>query len=700
MAILLIIAGIACGFLGCSAAAPVSPSPGNKLTSGDASASVPQHVLWGMWHVVIDQNTGEAEVIPLRGPAFNANVQQFLSPPVSPTNKMIVAVLPTSNLAEGYVEADVTLVHPFPGLNEYSGFDVRGIFMADGTHASQYDPAIKYGDGTLNEAYVLNPDGYTRWWNATEFTDPMPLLSYKPGKLGSEKDPSATLNPYKYYADDLAYDGDVAKMTTANRGVFTPSGPTHKRLYKIQFPMIGGSPSLQFNYAIDASWDQPDPKYAPQYPASSFPASAQCQEAYNISVNTGGSNAWFNGGNSGGKVHLGVEVFDWQSMVNPSGVPGEIKAIHVESPVMASPMDIFPTSIRTAGSQPTSSVFSTDLTGSALNLTSAGTFPMLISVESVSPNSYQPQIAGGSSFVYPSGPLAAYTMGSVTISNQQGFVPAPDVTGNLKLSVLRNSSLSLSGIKLDWTANTNPSPFYAIYANDNPYDGVNPTIFVAEVTTETATVNATLWPAFSTNNSYVFAIKGRSVGGNPSSESPDLSQEAFVGMQDFDGGANSVPWTKGYGDPAYKWELYPNGHIDGSTCLHINPGMPVNEWTAMVGPPIPAIANSEMSYLEFDQLSDPNEWNLQFSGGFTHTTPPTGTSQYLDYDTTQDFYAIMDGTYNWIEPSGPPPGGGWTALVDRFGWNYPSSSFFGWRVYDMPRGSCRPHSNGISGFPV
>jgi hypothetical protein len=682
------IAAILLFVLGCSGEMPVSPISGNGITQNVLSNGTSGRVLWGMWHVAIDSSTGQVEIVPLRGASFNANVQQFLSPPFSPTNKMSISILPGSDLANGYAEVDVTFTHPFPGLNQYRGFDVRGIFMADGSHQSLHDTNLIYGDPDFNEAYVLNPDGYTRWWNATEFTDSMALLSFKPGKLGSDKSPSATLNPYKYYADDLAFDQDVSEMTTSSRGVFSPIGSIHNRIYKIQFPVIAGAPSYMFNYAVDASWFEPDKSFAPDYPIEAFSSSAQCQEAYHLSSNTNESDVWFDGSTSGGTMRMEVEVFDWQGMVNPSGVPGEIKAIWVESSVMKAPVDVLPMSLITAGSQPTSSVFSVDLSGADLNVTSSGQFPLLISVESKSPDTYQPQIDGGSSFIFPDGPLAACTMGSITVVDKELNAPALDVTGNLKLAVVRNSSNSITGISLDWTANTNPSPFYAIYADDNPYNGINPGIFVAEVSTDTATIDSTLWPSFSTNNGYAFGVKGRSVSGLVSSESPNMSQLAFVEMEDFDGGASSGAWTIGYSDPAYQWASQASGQIDGSASMRENESAPVNQWSAIVGPIVPGIADSEMSFLEFAHVSSVTGWSEAFSGGFTHSLPPTGTSQYLDYDTTEDFYAVMDGTFDWVPPCGPPPGCGWTALVERYGWN-PSYTFFGWRAFDMPKGTAK-----------
>lgn len=687
--------------LGCSGEIPFAPSPDKDLSQPTAAGNSSGRLLWGMWRVSIDSATGEIEIIPQRTAAFNVNVMQFLHPPYSPVHKMQINILPSSDLASGYVEVDVTFNHPFPGLNQYRGFDVRGIFMADGSQQTQHDPGLRYGDGKLNEAYMLNPDGYTRWWNASEFSDPMAILSFKPGKLGNDSNPTATLNPYKYYADDLAYGQDVATMTTNNRGVFSPTGPVHKRLYKIQFPVNAGVPSYTFSYAVDASWYEPDKSYAPEYPIESFPPSAQCQEAYHLSVNTKDSDVWYESGKSGGSVKLKIEVFDWQGATNPSGVPGEVKAILVESPILANPVNVLPLSTAIPGSQSTSSVFQAELSGPALKLSSSGQFPVLICVESVSPDNYQPQITGGEVFVFPDSPLAAYNFGMITVGDKQPYTIADDITGNLKLSVIRSGGRSISGILLDWTANTNPSPFYAIYADDNPYDGFNVNKFVAEVTTNTATINSASWPAFSTNNAYVFGVKGRTVSGLVASESPNLSQLAFVEMEDFDGGASAGQWNIGFRNALYKWEIV-TGQIDGSTSIRCNPATPTSQWSAIIGPVVPVVPFSEKSFLEFAHLAAPGGFREQFSGGFSHSVPPTGTDQYLDYDSTSDFYCIMDGTWNWVMPAGPPPGGGWTALIERYGWNQ-GSTFFGWRAQDMPKGTAQitrmdmPHFRNTAG---
>jgi len=157
----MLLCAVLVGF-GC-AGDPVST---DLATERDTVTNTEGRALWGFWEVSIDRASGEIDIIPVRDAMFNVNVQQFLSPPFVPVHQMQIRILPSSDLGAGYVECEVSLTHPFLGLNQYKGFDVRGIFMADGTRTSEHDPAIMYGCEESDEAHMLNPDGYTRWWNS------------------------------------------------------------------------------------------------------------------------------------------------------------------------------------------------------------------------------------------------------------------------------------------------------------------------------------------------------------------------------------------------------------------------------------------------------------------------------------------------------------------------------------------------------
>ena len=59
------------------------------------------------------------------------------------------------------------------------------------------------GDGDMR---LLNPDGYSRWWNPAEFPNNGTIFGYNDGLLGapdSYADYNNTLNGYKYFCDDL-----------------------------------------------------------------------------------------------------------------------------------------------------------------------------------------------------------------------------------------------------------------------------------------------------------------------------------------------------------------------------------------------------------------------------------------------------------------------------------------------------------------
>jgi hypothetical protein len=390
--------------LGCSGSSnPLSSSP-LQANGGSVRETGTNHMLWGLWHVTIDPETLTAEASPLRTAEFTCNVTQFMQAPISPTNMITFAFPPGGDPANGFFIVDVTLKHPFPGLYQYNGFDVRGVFMSFGTLSGEHDSSVMRagpGDSTL-----LNADGYTRFWNSAEFTSYNTIFGFTSGKLAPPLKPSATINGYKYYADGLDPEAAVESLDPVDRGMFT-AGSTNTRRYEIQFKMVGGKVTLDFNYAVDASWEQPDPSYAPDYPKEAFSMSANCAEAYHLVASDAGSDAYFvDGSNKGGEFKFDLEIFDHQGAVNPGGVPGEVSAIWLESDVLPTPVDVLGSAAIKAGTTIASSIFEIELL--SLDLTGSGPVGFLATVESSAPTTYEPQIAGGSAFKYPDAPLAAY----------------------------------------------------------------------------------------------------------------------------------------------------------------------------------------------------------------------------------------------------------------------------------------------------
>ncbi|MFH1676644.1 MAG: right-handed parallel beta-helix repeat-containing protein, partial [bacterium] len=382
-------------------------------------------VLWGIWDVSIDSATSEITVTPLRGAAFTANVTRFMQPPVSPVNMVSFAVQPGGVPADGYFIVDVSLKHPFPGLNQYNGFDVRGIFMANGSITGEYDPdVVRSGP---DDAGLLNADGYTRWWNWQEFTNYNVIFGATQGKLAPPVHPTATVNPFKYFADGLGTEDSMTALYPESRGFFTTNDPgTNKRRYELQFLTSGGKPVLSFNYAVDASWELPDDSYAPNYPVEAFPISANCNEAFYVGVTDAGSSAYYAGpGDFGGDLLLDIEVFDWQGGAK-GDVPSEVAGLYLEGDIFTSPVDVLASATVLPGSTVNSSVFEVSI--GSLDLTKSGEIELFGTVENTDPNTFKPQLPAGDLFNHPDAPLAAYFTCTVTIGTESPG-PNPTVTG-------------------------------------------------------------------------------------------------------------------------------------------------------------------------------------------------------------------------------------------------------------------------------
>ncbi|MFH1675593.1 MAG: PQQ-binding-like beta-propeller repeat protein, partial [bacterium] len=416
--------------LSTSCGSPSNPSSPAISTEKNHQADSGDRLLWGLWHITIDGSTMAAEVAPLRSSQLTCNVTRFMQPPVSPTQMIQIYVDPSSTPVTGYFAVEVSLKHPFPGLNMYRGFDVRGVLIADGSIYGTHDPDIcRAGVG---DTQLLNPDGYTRWWNYQEFTSYNSLFGFTHGKLAPPNHPNCTVNPYKLFSDELEASDPLSVLDPDSRVTFSTLPGINKRRYDIQFKMDGPKVVFDFDYAVDASWSEPDSSFNPEYPEEAFDLSANCNEAYEISVADAGSTAYYvSGSNKGGEIKLDIEVFDHQAVASPNGMADEIEAIWVEGDVLTTPVDILPTATILPGSGGQSSVYEASLGN--LDLTASGDTELFITVESKNVTTYEPQIAGGSIFHFPDAPLAAY-LSYTTVISDHSIAPPPEVT-----SVIPNS---------------------------------------------------------------------------------------------------------------------------------------------------------------------------------------------------------------------------------------------------------------------
>jgi hypothetical protein len=337
-------------FLGCHGDRnnPLIPAiqPGSEQTTSDQILTTPVRgstgayantpALWGLYEVAYNAETHRIEAIPLRGPAFALNVVHFLQPPAGSAANLAVEVLDDSTfLEDGRIDVRVILHHPFPGMDVFTGFDVCGVFITEGTLVSPWDADLTYANPDVDPT-LLNPDGYTRWMNPSEFLSGN-IFGYVPGVWGTSESSEnsgfiagATLNPYKYFCMGLSPDESIADWlmnpeSVSNRGMF-PSGASCARDYELLFPIKEGWPNFMFNYAVLANWCEPDVN-PPEDPLTDFPIDANARYPLHM-IGEDNSQVYYTPEDFGGTVRVSLNVFDWDALTPGSGgVPYEISKI-------------------------------------------------------------------------------------------------------------------------------------------------------------------------------------------------------------------------------------------------------------------------------------------------------------------------------------------------------------------------------------
>jgi len=307
-----------------SSGGPVSPdlSPPPDLASGREMQSGGSGThLWGLWEIHIDPVNETVEAVPLRAPSYAANINRFVDGP--PSNLLLRNMVVDDQPGYTDISLEVGLRHPFPGQNTFTGFDVLGVFMGQGSKV--YPGTVPLPVAGDNDQRLLNADGYTRWFNRPEFKEAgqqLHLFGYDPGRAGTKGFyPSACLNAYKYFTDGLGVSDDAFNYLVGNpadRGCFRP-GQSNYRQYDLRFPDAAG---IVFQYAVVAHWEE-HAKY-PGQPSGldDFPISANADEAVVLSV-VDSSNLFYSQGKFGGQVVLDISPWDWSAECNVSGVMEE-----------------------------------------------------------------------------------------------------------------------------------------------------------------------------------------------------------------------------------------------------------------------------------------------------------------------------------------------------------------------------------------
>lgn len=323
----------------------VSCSGGNFVLSPELDLSLPSqratntqtsHQCWGLYDIFISADRTDWDIVPRRSGMAHLNIVPFLEGEVD------FLTIPEDGIefGEEYISATVQIQHPLqsiPGAFEasfFTGFDVKGIIMFPGSKTYPVTGVVTQ-DILSGDGRVLNPHGYTRWWNPLEFSEGAFLEAYVEGEMalfpGLSHMINATVHPYRNI-----HPGLIRHSFKPETKQGAPN--TASTTYHIVLPEIGEPFALM--YAIDASYGTPTFKPAnipePKYKVSEFPMTANQPEPYFVQVSTVENHMWADGTYlGGGECYIEIDVFDWQDPRYVLDTPGKDRGIRrpfIEAP--------------------------------------------------------------------------------------------------------------------------------------------------------------------------------------------------------------------------------------------------------------------------------------------------------------------------------------------------------------------------------
>ena len=384
-------------------------------------------VVWGLYEVTINATSETVEAVPLRTAMYRCNLNRLME--THGPKHLKFANLDFSEFSSaGHLSLDVGLEHPFPGLDQYTGFDVWGVFMHDGSGVLSYEALAYPVRGS--DATLANADGYTRWFNMPEFTGSY-IAGYTPGVAGTPGfGPSAELNGYKVLGDGLEKDDDLFEFLALESNfqdrLMFRAGNVNWREYDLWFPMVSGEPVLRFQYAVHASWVPPDPSPPLEVPED-FPFLANIQEAGALRCEVGDTLWYVDPDHWGGDLVLDIDVYDWQgAMENPDGIPAEIADVKIAGNFIPVTFD---GGFTVTGGTAHYSTVHVEIPQSMLDLSSAQGNECWVMVESAGPANYSDDgLIPPGHFPEPA-PLAAFLRVPVPVGTEpMGPTDMVDIT--------------------------------------------------------------------------------------------------------------------------------------------------------------------------------------------------------------------------------------------------------------------------------
>ena len=263
---------IICGMmvLGCAHGSPVVPDDESTQGLSEAQTVVTEgpYRLWGEWDLYISADHERVEAVPKRTARFHMNALKFLEE----TCGNCLQILSVRNNYDGTIDLTIRITHPFNGYPQYTGFDVKGIIMFDGSYEyplpEEHESVPVPGDffrlswKEYGDPEILNPDGYTFRWNPEwDEGSSRPILNYWPGRW-SNGTPTAHINAFLNF-----YSHEERHMFAHDRSV--------TRTYHVWLP----PEPIVAGYAVEACWEPPTVTPVTD-PITDFPLSANQPEPY------------------------------------------------------------------------------------------------------------------------------------------------------------------------------------------------------------------------------------------------------------------------------------------------------------------------------------------------------------------------------------------------------------------------------------
>jgi len=167
---------VGCAHAGRNPLVPVAPG-GDQIEPTDLTALAADrdgpYRLWWEGEFFIDAAHERVDVVPRRDMHLHLNALKFLEEYC----KNCLQITGIKNNGDSTIDLTIKITHPFKGFPQYTGFDVKGIIMFNGSY--EYPNPVKYNQTwtelpmpffriswrEMGDPELLNPDGYTPRWS-------------------------------------------------------------------------------------------------------------------------------------------------------------------------------------------------------------------------------------------------------------------------------------------------------------------------------------------------------------------------------------------------------------------------------------------------------------------------------------------------------------------------------------------------------